>query len=380
MLNIVVLGAGAIAATHVDALLQSSDLCHITAVCNRHVEKAQKLIREKGLEASAYSTLEEAFAAEVPDAVVICTAPALHCEAAIWAMEHGSAVLVEKPMANSLEECDRMIDASRRCGVLLSVICQMRFTTEAQRLRTLLRMQEFGPLRYASVDSLWWRGPQYHDPAWRGTWESEGGGVLTSQALHHIDLLQYLIGMPLRVTAAMGNVGHPNTQCEDVASAVLEYPDAFVQLSASLVAQGEQQSLRFYCQDGSLSIPWEPTACRAMPNGYPASDPEQLAKLNAVYNALPELSLQRHPAQIRNFLLALLGEEPLAVDGAEGRKPIELITAIYASASTHTPVSLPLPPESPFYTLAGKAANLPVYHEKKHSVDTTEAQSITFPK
>lgn len=380
MLNIVVLGAGAIAATHVDALLQSSDLCRITAVCNRHVEKAQKLIQEKGLNSAACSNLEEAFAAGIPDAVVICTAPALHCNAAVWAMEHGSAVLVEKPMANSLEECDRMIDTSRRCGVLLSIICQMRFTTEAQRLRILLQTQEFGPLRYASVDSLWWRGPQYHDPAWRGTWASEGGGVLTSQALHHIDLLQYLIGMPQRVTAVMSNVGHPNTQCEDVASAVLEYPDAFVQLSASLVAQGEQQSLHFYCKDGSLSIPWEPTACRAMPNGYPMSDPEQLAKLNTIYNTLPELPLQKHPAQARNFLLALLGREPLAVNGTEGRKPIELITAIYAAAATHTSVTLPLVPESPFYTLAGKVANLPIYHEKKHSVDTTESQPITFPK
>lgn len=380
MLNIVILGAGAIASTHADALLQSSDLCRITAVCNRHPEKAEKLIREKGLDAAAYATLEEAFAAGVPDAVVICTAPALHCRQAVWAMERGCAVLVEKPMANSLEECDRMIQASRRCGVLLSVVCQKRFTTEAARLRTLLQSQAFGPLRYATVDSLWWRGPQYHDPAWRGTWASEGGGVLTSQALHHIDLLQSLVGMPRRVTAVMGNVGHPNTQCEDVASAVLEYPGAFVQLSASLVAQGEQQCLRFYCQEGCLSMPWEPQACRAMANGFPAPDPQQVEKLQQAYNALPELPLQNHPAQIRNFLLALLGREPLAVDGTEGRKPIELITAIYAAGATHQPVSLPLGPESPFYTLEGKAANLPVYHQKTRWVETTEAQAITFPR
>ena len=110
------------------------------------------------------------------------------------------------------------------------------------------------------------------------------------------------------------------------------------------------------------------------------SDPEQLAKLNTIYNTLPELPLQKHPAQARNFLLALLGREPLAVNGTEGRKPIELITAIYAAAATHTSVTLPLVPESPFYTLAGKVANLPIYHEKKHSVDTTESQPITFPK
>lgn len=380
MLNIVILGAGAIAATHVDALLQSRDLCRITAVCNRHLEKAQKLIREKELDAAAYSCLEEAFEQGIPDAVIICTAPALHCVSAVWAMEHGSAVLVEKPMANSLEECDRMIEASHRSGKLLSVVCQMRFTTETDRLKTLLQMQSFGPLQYGMVNSLWWRGPQYHDPAWRGTWASEGGGVLTSQALHHIDLLQYLIGMPRRVTASMGNVGHPNTQCEDVVGAVLEYSGAFVQVSASLVAQGEQQSLRFYCRDGCLSIPWEPSACRAMPNGYPMPDAGQVERINRAYSALPELPLQKHPAQIRNFLLALMKEEPLAVNGEEGRKPIEIITAIYEAAATHRPVDLPLTKEDRFYTLEGKVSNLPIYNEKTHSVETTEAQTITFPK
>ena len=117
-----------------------------------------------------------------------------------------------------------------------------------------------------------------------------------------------------------------------------------------------------------------------MPNGYPMPDAGQVERINRAYSALPELPLQKHPAQIRNFLRALMKEEPLAVNGEEGRKPIEIITAIYEAAATHRPVDLPLTKEDRFYTLEGKVSNLPIYHEKTYSVETTEAQTITFPK
>jgi predicted dehydrogenase len=377
-LRIGIVGAGAIARTHADAFLQSGDLCEICAVCNRHTDKAEALVREKGLTARVYATLAEAAAEQALDAVSICLAPGQHCETAVWAMEHGIHVLTEKPMANSLEECDRMIAAGRAADVRLGVVCQLRFTSCAQRVRRLLQAEAFGPLEYATVDSLWWRGPQYHDVAWRGSWTGEGGGVMTAQALHHVDLLQYLIGMPAQVTAVMGNVGHPNTQCEDVASAVLQYPDKFVQLSASLVAHGERQALRFYCEKGCLSIPWDPAADKAMPNGYPQPDPEAVAQIRAAYEAIPALPAEGHAGQVRNFLLAVLGKEPLLADGSEGRKPIELITAVYESACFGRTVTLPLTPQSPLYTTAGKGRFLPHYHEKTHSVETVAAAPITL--
>lgn len=386
MIHIALVGAGAVAATHVDAFLQSSDLCCITAICNRHIEKAKVLIQNKSLsEARAFSSLECALKEREDnalriDAVAICTAPGLHAKEAILAMEHGLHVLVEKPMANSLEECDAMIQASQKNNVLLSVICQLRFTTAVQRVKHLLQTKQFGSLHYAVVDSLWWRGEHYHDPAWRGTWEKEGGGVLTSQALHHLDLLQYLIGRPESVSASMGNVAHPNTECEDVVTAVLHYPDAYVRVSASLTAQGEPQSLRFYCENGMLSIPWKPAAAKARSNGYPEDAPELLAEIDQAFSSLPALTLENHAGQVRNFLLAILGKEPLNIDGMEGRTVIELITAIYHAALTGARVSLPLEKNDPLYTLEGKIKNLPHFHEKSVSLETTAAQQITFSK
>lgn len=377
MIQVAIWGAGAIARVHADAFLEASALCHISAVCNRHVEKAQQLIEEKGLSAVACADLRQAMEQTQVDAVAICLPPAQHAEAAVWAAEHGVHILLEKPMAGSLEECDAIISAARKTGVMLAVVCQRRFSTDVQRLRRLLEDETFGKLRYVEVNSLWWRGARYHDVAWRGTWASEGGGVLTSQALHHLDLLLYLAGMPERVTAVMDNVGHPNTECEDVLTAVLEYPGMFAQLSASLVAHGERQTLDFYTERGCLSLPWRPLAAKARPNGFPDPDPDTEAAMDGAYAAIPPLAVEKHPAQVLDFLQAIRDRcQPLA-GGEDGRRVIEVITAIYESACRRQPVSLPLPREDDFYTLAGKAALLPHFHEKTVSLDSLPSAPIT---
>lgn len=377
MIQVAIWGAGAIARTHIDAFLAASELCRISAVCNRHVDRAQRLIGEKGLSAIACADLQEAMARTQVDAVAICLAPAQHAEAAVWAAEHGVHILLEKPMAGSLEECDAILRAARKAGVVLAVVCQMRFTTEAQRVRRLLADGTFGELRYVQVNSLWWRGPHYHDVAWRGTWASEGGGVLTSQALHHLDLLLYLAGMPERVSAVMDNVGHPNTECEDVLTAVLEYPHMFAQFSASLVAHGERQTLDFYAERGCLSLPWQAAATKARPNGFPEADPDTRAAIERAYEAIAPLPVEKHPAQILDFLQAIRDRRPPLSGGEDGRRVIEVITATYESACLRQPVALPLSREDRFYTLAGKAALLPHFHEKTVSLDALPDAPIT---
>lgn len=364
MIHVAIWGAGDISYAHADALLRLSDQCRITAVCNRHVEKAERLIRSKGLDAVAVTDMAQALQQVPVDMVTICLSPAQHPEAVVWAAEHGLHALVEKPMANSLEECDRMIDAARRNGVQLGVICQRRFSNEVHRVRQLLQQGTFGRVLYGAVNSMWWRGEQYHDAAWRGRWAGEGGGVLTAQAIHDLDMMQYLIGQPSRVTAVMGNVAHGKTECEDVVTAILEYPGAFVQFSAALVAHGERRTMEFHTEKGLLSVPWAPAANKALPSGFPQPDPEGEQALQAAYDAIPPLEATLFEGQFLNFLRAIRGEEPLNGSGEEGRRAIELTTAIYRSAAQHTPITLPLGRDDPFYTAAGKAAGLPHFHEK----------------
>jgi len=368
-IGVMIAGAGAIAAVHADAYLQFEDRCSIVAVCDVFEDKAKELVAAKGLRAKTFSDYREALKLPEVDAVSICLPPSLHAEVAVAALSSGKHVLCEKPMAGSLEECDAMVKAADISGKTLSVVAQNRFKTPNQKVQRLLRDKTAGEVLLAVVNSLWWRGENYYDLSWRGTWEKEGGGCVLNHAVHHIDLLLWMMGKPVRVEAAIGNVGHDNSQCEDFAAAVFFYPGAVAQLNANLLTHDEEQELVFQCKKARLSVPWKPFASKALENGFPKIDDETRIAMDEAYQALPSLKTEGHPAQIANFLAAIAGEENLLIDGRQGRDTIELITAIYKSACTKSAVTLPLASDDAFYKKGGLAKLMPHFHEKTRSVD-----------
>ena len=378
--KIAILGAGNIAAIHIEGYLQFPELCRVTAVCDLFADKAQKLADDYGLSAAVYKTLEEVLEKGDVDAVSICLPPETHCGAAVKALAAGKHVLCEKPMASSLEECDLMIAAAQKSGKHLSVVCQNRFKTPMRKVKTLIDREAAGKVLFATVNSLWWRGQNYYDLWWRGTWEKEGGGCVTSHAVHHIDLLQWMLGMPQKVTAVIANLAHFNSECEDVGMAILEYGGSIAQITASVLSHGEEQEMIFQCERGRMTIPWDPMANKTTANGFPETDEDALVSLRKAYAELEELDLQDHPAQIRNFLGAIRGEEFLLIDGCEGRKTIELIMAIYKAAVTHMPAELPLRPDDPFYRKDSIQALMPHFHEKTKSVDNFVQTKFTLPR
>ena len=378
--GIAIIGTGAVAPAHVGGFL-AAEGCEIRALCNRRVEKAERLARDFGLDADIVQDYREVFARDDVDAVSICLPPTQHCEAACAALEAGKHVLIEKPMASSLEECDRILAAAEKGGGLVGVVANQRFDTQAMRVKRLLDEQAGGRTLYATVNSVWWRGANYYDLAWRGTWERECGGCLTSHAVHHIDLLVWMLGMPETVTAVMGNLAHDNSECEDYAVGVFTYPGMVAQLNANILSHGgdRTQSLVFQTERGMLAIPWRCAADRALPNGFPERDEAAAAELEARYDALPEVSETGHRGLIRNFVAAIRGEEPLVVTGRQGRNAVELIMAMYKSAATRAAVTLPIGPDDPFYRRETMARAMPRYHEKYRFLESVpDAPPITF--
>lgn len=379
MINVAIIGAGDIAEVHVDSYKLFSDLCQVKAVVDIYQEKAEEIIHRKGLEhASAYQSMEDALQAQKIDLVSICLPPSMHTDSAVWALNAGCHVLVEKPMGNSLEECDRMLKAAEKNGKLLSVVCQNRFKTPMQRVRRLIEEETAGKVKHAMINSLWWRGEHYYDLWWRGTWEKEGGGCFTSQTVHHIDLLIWMLGMPDAVTAVMRNVAHHNSEVEDVGTAIFEYPDLLAHMVSSIVDHGEEQEMIFQTERAKLNIPWNPKADYALPNGYRAENVEFEQSLNEQYYSMPELELEGHPAHIRNVLRAILGEEKLLTGGEEGRKTIELITAIYKASVLKQRVTLPIAEDDDFYTKEGLQSRMPRFYQKTVSVENFKKTGISL--
>ncbi|MGN8647426.1 Gfo/Idh/MocA family protein [Gracilibacillus sp. HCP3S3_G5_1] len=378
MLKVAVIGTGAICPSHVKGYLQFPSKCKIVALCDIYPEKAEKLKQDFHLDANVYENYQDLLEKEEVDLVSICTPPYTHAEIAINSLDAGKHVLVEKPMASSLEECDAMVDAGNRNNKILSVVAQNRFTTPMMKLKHVLETELIGPILHTQVDSFWWRGHSYYDLWWRGTWEKEGGGCTLNHAVHHIDIFQWMRGIPSEITAVTSNAAHDNAEVEDISIAIGRYQDgSLAQITSSVVHHGEEQQLIFQGKKARVSVPWKVKASVSKENGFPNDNPELEQLLAEAFDSQPDLEHEGHPGQIENVLDAIMENKPVLVDGVQGRQTLELITAIYESANYQRTVKLPLTQDSPFYTREGILKNVKHFYEKGESIENFSDTEIT---
>lgn len=380
MQKVVIIGAGSICRTHIDAFEGlEGERARVVAIVSRSGTSARRLIEERGMDARAYTDYREALEKEECDIVSICTPPAAHREMAVYCLRAGKHVLVEKPMASSLEECRSMIEAAEEAGKKLGVIAQSRFMTPVWRTKKLLDSGICGRLLYTQVNSFWYRGRSYYDLAWRGQWSSEGGGCTLVHAVHHIDLLNWMAGMPERVTAVLGNVAHDNSEEEDLSMALLQYPDGtMAQITASLVCHGQRQALLFAGERASMEIPHRFAADTPMENGFPQENSSFLKELEEAYQAVPALRYEGHKGQADDFVRAVETDGPVLIGGEDGYRTMELIMAIYQSAAENRTVTLPIMPGDPFYTREGITTRMPHFYEKTTFLERFEKDDIVL--
>jgi UDP-N-acetyl-2-amino-2-deoxyglucuronate dehydrogenase len=385
VIDVAVIGAGSISSFHLDGYLAFPGRCRVVAVADPDLARARQRIEEHHLTDAVPFDGIDAVLDNGPhiDLASVCTPPSTHAEIAVRLLEAGVNTLLEKPMAPSLAECDAILAAADRGGAVLSVVAQNRFTNPMMRLKQVLDSGLAGRVLHAQVDSHWWRGLSYYDLWWRGTWQSEGGGCTLNHAVHHIDALQWMVGEPLAIQAMIANVGHGNSEVEDLSLTIMRFPDGTLgQLTASVVHHGQDQQIVFQTERAKIAMPWAASAQAAQPNGFPrrAHDEATERELNQFYENLPALAYERHAGQIDDVLTALESTDRtrrVLVDGHDGRTTIEIITAIYQAAITARTVTLPLPADDPFRTRDGLLAAAPRFHEKTTSLTEFAASGIT---
>ncbi len=383
MIKIAIVGTGNIAPAHVQGLLTFPDRCRIVALCDIYPEKAENMKKKYGLDCRVYGDFGDMLASEEEIGLVhICTPPFTHAKLAIQAMDAGCNVLVEKPMASSLEECDAMLEAQNRNHVTMACVAQNRFRNLNYKLKKTLESGLAGKLCFAQVESAWWRGHCYYDLWWRGTWEKEGGGPTLNHAVHHIDMLNWLEGkLPDAVMAMMANVMHDNAEVEDLSAACLHYGDGtLAQLTSSVVHHGEEQRIALQCADAKLSSPWSVRAELTQENGFPidGGNVALVDKLNAFHDSIPDLAYEGHTGEIDDVLSALeQGRSPM-ITGEDGRRTVEVITAIYLSCFEGRKVQLPIDSKEPCYSFQGILDKAVHFYEKSTFVENfTQGQIRT---
>ncbi len=370
MLNVAIIGAGGISRTHIETYRKFSERCKIVALADSYLEKAEAKKEEFQLDASVFEDYAQIRDDPKVDLVSICTPPYTHAPIGIECLESGKHVICEKPMAVSLAECDAMIAAAAKSRKRLAVIAQNRFRTPIWRLKSVLDSGVAGDILHAQVDSVWWRGHCYYDLWWRGRWDKEGGGCTLNHAVHHLDMFQWMMGMPTEVRAVMSNTAHDNAEVEDLSVAIFKYANGgLAQVTSSVVHHGEEQQLVFQGAKARISFPWKVYASTSRSNGFPDENPELVQEIQALYDGIEELEFDRYEGEFDNVLTAIERGTDVLVDGLEGRKTLELITAIYQSASTDTTVQLPLEKNNPFYTAEGLQKNATHFYEKTAAVE-----------
>jgi len=353
-LRTAIIGCGKIAQVHAKTL-QHMEETMLVAVQSRNREKASATAAAFG--ATPYTDIAGMIKRERIDAVIICTPHPAHKEAAITAMQHGAHVLVEKPLAVTLEDCDAMMETAARTGRKLGMISQRRFYPSCRRIKEAIDAGKLGTPMLGLVVMYGWRDEAYYrsDP-WRGKWQEEGGGVLVNQAPHQLDLLQWFMGSEFEeLYGVWQNINHPYIEVEDTASAIVRFKNGAV---ANIVVSNAQKpgiygkvhihggngaSAGVQTDGGAMFIAgqspilepplndiWTIPGEEALLSKYQEEDTQEFNAVNAVEYYM-EL-------QNRDFMRAVIEDREPLVTAAEGRKTVELFTALYRSMKEGKPV------------------------------------------
>ncbi|WP_100747203.1 Gfo/Idh/MocA family protein, partial [Leptospira ellisii] len=294
----------------------------------------------------AYADMHSMMKNEKIDVVSILTPSGLHAEHVIQLAKYGKDIVVEKPMALTLEDADAMIQACDENGSKLFVVKQNRFNVPVLKLREALEAKRFGRLVMGTIRVRWCRTQDYYnqDP-WRGTWELDGG-VLTNQASHHIDLLEWMMG-DVESVFAKGNTSLVNIETEDTAVATVKFTNGALGIIEATTAARPTDL------EGSISILGEQGTVviggfavnKIQTWKFSKETDEDLEIMDRYSVNPPNVYGYGHQAYYEHVVDCIINQKSALVDGLKGRKSLELITALYESIETGKEVFLRFQPK-----------------------------------
>lgn len=341
MLNIALVGCGRIAKRHSE-LLGNGEIrgARLAAVCDIVGQKARKIGEQFSV--PHFTDMHEMMTSgTLIDVVAVLTESGLHAEHVIALAPYGKHVVVEKPMALRLQDADAMIRACDDAGVKLFIVKQNRFNVPVVKLREALEGGRFGKLVMGTVRVRWCRPQSYYDQdSWRGTWALDGG-VLTNQASHHVDLLEWMMG-DVESVYAMSTTALARIEAEDTAVVILRFSNgALGAIEATTAARPTdlEGSISILGERGTVEIGgFAVNKMKTWNFVDPAPGDEEVMQRFSVNP--PSVYGFGHQAYYDHVVDCIANAKRHLVDGLEGRRSLELINAIYESVETRREVPL----------------------------------------
>ncbi len=354
-IRVALVGCGKVAGIHAAALAEMPE-AEFVAACDISADRAEAFAAKYRVR--PFTDLGTMLREARPEAIIIGTPHPLHAEAAVRAAEAGAHVLVEKPLAASLADCDAMLAAARKSGITLGCISQRRFYEPVQRMKRAIDAGKIGTPALGVFIQYSWRDAAYYasDP-WRGKWDTEGGGVLVNQSPHQLDILLWLMGPAAEVSGYWANLNHPTVEVDDTAVASIRFKNGGLGSIITSLSQkpGITTKVHIHGSNGA-SVGVETDRGATFIAGVSAiaeppltdlwtvpGEEDQLAQFQAedraAFNSI-RATIYYHKLQIADFLNSIREGRPPLVTGETGRAVVELFTAIYQSSREKRAVAL----------------------------------------
>ena len=345
ILNFALVGCGRISRRHAELLgCGVIPNARLVAVSDRIFPLAEKNGELYGV--ASYSDPHEMMRLAKPDVVVVLAESGFHANLVLELAQYGKHIVVEKPMALRLSDADKMIEVCDKAGIKLFVVKQNRFNVPIVKLRQALEVGRFGKLVLGTVRVRWCRTQEYYDQApWRGTWAMDGG-VLSNQASHHIDMLEWMMG-DVESVQAMASTRLVDIEAEDTAVVTLKFTSGALGIIEATTATRPKDL------EGSISILGEKGTVEV--GGFAMNEiktwqfseslPEDQETITKFSVNPPNVYGFGHQAYYEHVVHSIINGGPNLIDGLAGRKSLELINAIYEAIETGRKVNLRFHPE-----------------------------------
>lgn len=341
------IGCGRIAVNHVKAV--NNNNLEFVAACDIIPENIDILFgkqRPNDEEAIQRYADYKKMIEEHPDLelVSIATPSGIHAEIALYCIDHGINVIIEKPMAMDIKDADEIIKLSGEKGVVVSACHQNRFNVAVQKTRAALESGRFGKISHGSIHVRWNRNKAYYDQApWRGTWQDDGG-CLMNQCIHGIDLLRWMMGNEVdTVYGVTRQQFHHYLEAEDIGMAVVTFKNGAVgtiEGTTNVYPKNLEETLYLFGEKGTVKLGG--TSCNNIDVWDFADETEADKQNKGLEEATSNVYGNGHTSLFADVIDSIKNHHQPYVDAVAGRNALEMILAIYKSMKTGEPVKLPL--------------------------------------
>lgn len=340
------IGCGRIAVNHVKAVLKNK--LEFIAACDIDLEKIDILFEKTGLEdresVKRYTDYREMLEENEIDMVAIATESGVHAGIALYCIEHGVNCIIEKPIAMSIQDANKIIRCSEEKGVKVAACHQNRFNMAVQELRGALEAGRFGKLSHGSIHVRWNRNENYYTQAlWRGKWASDGGALM-NQCIHGIDLLRWIFGDEVEeVYGQTRQQFHNYLEAEDVGMAIVKFKNgaiATIEGTTNVYPQNLEETLYVFGEKGTVKVGGKSTNNIDVWQ-FADEDAADIQK-RGFEEETSNVYGNGHSSLYADMILAIQENRKPYVDAVAGRNALELVLAIYKSQKTGLPVKLPL--------------------------------------